>query len=550
MQDVINKVENQTAPSDIEPVLKEVKKLSKLEKFDNAINRCKMAIKDVPDNADLHIELGDLFFEKHRNIYHPSDSIDDAINEYQIALEMKPSDAQLHYKLGRALYLKGYFDKALSYFKTAIKYEKSFAQAYHMLGVIESKRDNLSEAETYFNKAIKVNPLKAAKTHLCLYMLKFNRRFHKKSNSIASKTKALGHLLSASILFPFDGDGVNNIVKSVKTAFTFFPILAKGYYYEKTGLYTSCISLYSTALEKAIGFSPLYIALGDVYKKLNRLEDAINEYRMAVWINPLNLTAYKNLCMTFEELGDYDSAISYYRKLIAFKPNDAVLYSNMANILYLAGDVSAAINAYQTAIILNPNKTWTSVVAQTLGYVYQESQKDYDAAISAYQTASILNPKDIDIYISMGSAFFEKGDLNNALAAYRAALEIEPDNAKVHCNMGYLLWGKNAIPESIGYYKKAVDLDPYYDIAYNNLGVIYLDELGNIEKAIELFEKASEINPNYALAYYNIARALTVKGDKIEAARLFQEAIERNNVSNELDTNEIKERIARLFESE
>ena len=62
-------------------------------------------------------------------------------------------------------------------------------------------------------------------------------------------------------------------------------------------------------------------------------------------------------------------------------------------------DEAQAIKNYQTAITLNPNKRWTSVIAQTLGFVYQENKSDPDAAISAYQTAYVLTPEDIDIYV-------------------------------------------------------------------------------------------------------------------------------------------------------
>ena len=46
-----------------------------------------------------------------------------------------------------------------------------------------------------------------------------------------------------------------------------------------------------------------------------------------------------------------------------------------------------------------------------MGFVYQENKSDPDAAISAYQTAYVLTPEDIDIYVNLGSAFYDKEDL-------------------------------------------------------------------------------------------------------------------------------------------
>jgi tetratricopeptide (TPR) repeat protein len=107
-----------------------------------------------------------------------------------------------------------------------------------------------------------------------------------------------------------------------------------------------------------------------------------------------------------------------------------------------------------------------------------------------------LNPDDVDIYLNLGNVFFEKGSYDNALIVYKKALESSPHNARLHCNLGYLYWGKGNIEEAIKEYEKAIKYDNTYDIAYNNLGVIYLDDLGRIQKAIELFEAARKYNPN------------------------------------------------------
>ncbi|MEW5822002.1 MAG: tetratricopeptide repeat protein [Cyanobacteriota bacterium] len=536
---------------EIKPVIDDIKKLRKSKKFDEAIEKCKKILETWPESAELRIELGDLYFEKHNDVYHASYTIDDAITQYQYALEMKTNSPFVHHKLGNSLLLKGEFEKALSHFKTAIKYKDDFSPPYLMMGVIESKRDNLAEASYYFQKAIDLDPFKSCKAHLQLsFILRQQADRTKTKKKLSFKLNSLKHFFLAFVLFVTDKEAIFDTIKAFRNGYSLLPVILRGHYYERIGFIDRAIELYSNAIEKAVGFPALYISLGDAYRKLNRYEDAVNEYRMAIWLNPSSISAYKNLCSVFEEMGDYESAIKTYKKLLSFRPNDAVLYSNLANILYMKGNVPDAISAYQTALVLNPNKTWTSVVAQTLGYVFQEAKGDYDAAISAYQSATLLNPNDVDIFISLGSAFFDKGDLNNALAAYRSALDIDPNNAKVHCNMGYLLWGKSALNESIASYEMAIRLDPLYDIAYNNLGVIYLDDLGNLDKASELFQRAIEINPNYALAYYNMARLMTIKGDKIEAARYFQIAIDLNSYTNELDTNEIKDRIARLFDSD
>ena len=47
----------------------------------------------------------------------------------------------------------------------------------------------------------------------------------------------------------------------------------------------------------------------------------------------------------------------------------------------MKGDTDAAISHYQSAIMLNPKPDWTSIVAQTLGYIEQNVIKNVDCAI-------------------------------------------------------------------------------------------------------------------------------------------------------------------------
>ena len=102
--------------------------------------------------------------------------------------------------------------------------------------------------------------------------------------------------------------------------------------------------------------------------------------------------------------------------------------------------------------------------------------------------------------------------------------------------------------EAIKSYELAIKYNENYDIAYNNLGVIYLDDLGRVKQAADLFKKSIECNPNYALAHFNLARAIAITGDKIEAAKLYQVAQDINKITNEIDPQDILDKINALFE--
>ena len=105
------------------------------------------------------------------------------------------------------------------------------------------------------------------------------------------------------------------------------------------------------------------------------------------------------------------------------------------------------------------------------------------------------------------------------------------------------------MPDAIQLYEKAISLDCGYEIPVNNLGVIYLDMLGQVHKAIEYFEQALTIDPDYALAYYNLGRAYSFLDLRLEAAHCLRRAQELNLYTRELDNDELTARITHLFDT-
>ncbi len=530
--------------SKLQEIEKKIKKQVKNGNVQNAIELCQIELQNDPTNADLHIRLGDLYLAWHLDIHNSYQYIDEAITEYQRALETYIDSAEIYFKIGQAQYYKGDLDRAVNYLNMAITKDKKLAKAYYLLAETYTKKTHFLEALFNAKHAIKLNPWTSSSAHYLLYNLYKVSSFRNPLTWWKSKFELIMSLLT----LPFDKFAVKNVMRSL-SYLQFLPTLVKGYYLVRKRGLNGAIQLYINAIEKAPGFVPLYCLLGDIYRTIGQYDDAITEYKMAIWLDSLNIPAYRHLCQAYEEQGDYDNAIEMYLKLISILPNMPEFHSNLANLYYIKGEIKEAISHYQTAITLNPNRQWTSIINQTLGFVYQENKGDLDAAISAYQSAYLLTPEDIDICVNLGSAFYDKEDFENALTVYRSALDLDPNNAKIHCNLGFLYWGKGETDEAIKEYELAIANDPMYDIAYNNLGVIYLDDLGYVQKAIELFKKSIECNPNYALAHFNLARAITITGDKIEAAKLYQIAQDINKVTNEIDPQDITNKINNLFQS-
>lgn len=521
---------------------KKIDKFKQQGEIQKAIEYCQNLLTKEPTNTNIHIRLGDLYLDWHLDIYQAKQYIDEAITEYQKAAEVLIDNGEIYYKIGLALFHKGELDKAINYFNIAIEKKANLAQCHYMIANCLKKKDRFQDALEHIDIALKHAKIKTSRIHYSKFRILNSLYF----TSNKKRLQSYFELLMSYILLPFDKEAIK-VVKEKFKWIQIIPTLVSADKYFQSGDLEAAFKCYSDAIDKMPGFSSLYALSGDLYKKAGKFDEAIVEYKMALWIDNLNHSAYAGIVQTYEEMGDYDNAILYYKKYIQIHPHNALLHSNIANLYFMKGEAEAAISHYQTAITINPKADWTSIVAQTVGFIQQNVVKNLDCAIANYQIANALTPKEIDIYISLGSAFYDNEDYNNALVVYRRALELEPKNSKIHCNLGYLYWGMGDMDEAIKEYKLSIEFDPTYDIAHNNLGVIYLDDLVQIQNAIDCFLRATECNPNYALAYYNLGRCYALKNQNIEAAKYFQQAMDINNITNEIDPADIQERLNNLF---
>ena len=187
-------------------------------------------------------------------------------------------------------------------------------------------------------------------------------------------------------------------------------------------------------------------------------------------------------------------------------------------------------------------------MCQSLGTIYAEIKGNMDAAISTYQAGMILDEKNYDLYISLGDVYMASYDIDNAIRTYCDAILLEPENSRGYSKAGIALWEKDYLEEALVSFHKSIELNPNNEYAQNNLGILYLDGLADAEEALEYFESAIELNPNYTLAYFNAGRASQEMGFINDAANYYQMAMDLNKITQELDEEDIKTRLHKLFD--
>lgn len=508
-----------------------------------------------------------------------------AIEYYIDAVKYDPTMPEAYYRLATLMWEQGQIslDTAIEQCKTAVSLAPQNINAHLYTGFFMKLAQDFKSAENEFKSAIKMGKLKSARPRLILSQ-SILQKINSQNGSMTDYINFLYYFLSGSIMLAWDRPAIKMFYKNMSDDISVFTYNTLGKFLEKFKLYPSAENIYRQAITTTNHSEIFYDKMGDLALKNKELELSVDCYRKVLEANPLNREVLIKLATVLQTYfpENTDDAIDCYERLLEFNIDTAQIYYELGHLYLKKEDkinsISAfklavdndsenpfynnslayayskaelyddAIEHYQKAISINPDKEWTSIVCQALGSIYAEVKGNIEAAVSTYQAGIILDPNNYDLYLSLGDIYMADYELDNAIKIYCDAIMLNPEDYRGYSKAGIALWEKDFTEEALVSFHKAIDLNPGNAHAQNNLGIIYLDGLADAQEALEYFENAIEINPNYTLAYFNAGRASQEMGFINDAANYYQMAIDLNKISQDLDEDDIRTRLHKLFD--
>ena len=530
------------------------------------------------------LEKARIAHERYLIRQHRSD-LEEAIENYIDAVKLDPSLPESYYRLASLMWEQGQIsvDTAIEQCKTAVTLAPKNMNAHLYTGFFMKLAEDYKAAEKEFKTAIKTSRLKSGRPRLVLSQT-ILQKINSRNASIGDYLNFLYYFLSGSLMLAWDRPTMKMLYKNISDDFTVFSYHTLGKFMETFKLYPTAENIYKKAVTETNHNEIFYNKMGDLALKNNEVSLAVDCYRKVLEADNLNREVLIKLATVLQTYfpENTDETIDCYEKLLEFDIDSAQIYYELGH-LYLRKDdkinsVSAfklalerdsenpfynnslayayakaelyddAITHYKKAISLNPDAEWTSIVCQALGSLYAEVKGNIEAAVSTYQAGIILAPDNYDLYISLGDVYMAVYDLDNAIRSYCDAISLCPENYRGYTKAGLALWEKDYVEEALVSYHKAIELNPSNEFAQNNLGIIYMDGIGDAAEALEYFERAIELNANYTLAYFNAGRASQAMGFINDAANYYQMAIDLNQMTNDIDEEDVRNRLYKLFE--
>jgi tetratricopeptide (TPR) repeat protein len=179
------------------------------------------------------------------------------------------------------------------------------------------------------------------------------------------------------------------------------------------------------ALELAPEDADTVYQAANAFVRLGKVDEAIEMYKKVARLDPaFSISVYASLGYAYGVKGDEAKCLENYLMALQLNPNYSLIQYNVANIYEQRQELDNAVSHYQKAIQGNP-QDYQAIYR--LGLVYSMQQK-WQLAQAQFLEASRLNPSTIEPHLGLGKVQLALGDKSAAKAQFQWVLERAPTN--------------------------------------------------------------------------------------------------------------------------
>ena len=127
--------------------------------------------------------------------------------------------------------------------------------------------------------------------------------------------------------------------------------------YARNHVWKDKIRLWEDVVRKSPDKARPHNSLGVAYEEQGRLDEAFNEYQVALKLDPDHPLAYYNLGNVYFAQGQYNEAVREYQTSLRLDPYNAPAHNNLGNSYLQLGRLDEAVREFQTALEIDPDFT-------------------------------------------------------------------------------------------------------------------------------------------------------------------------------------------------
>ena len=278
---------------------------------------------------------------------------------------------------------------------------------------------------------------------------------------------------------------------------------------------------FSAFLAVVPGDIPALLHRADAYRLANRLEEALDGYRLVISRSAEIAQAYCGAGQILYRLGEFESAVQYLQAAVRLAPGYGKARYVLGQALRNRERPNEARRELQLAEqYRNQEPPLHDPLARVLDRARIGAIEalhrgidllqvgEVDTAIELLSTAIRIEPTLAEGHAQLGAALLQQGELEAAEASLRRALALEPNYVDAVYHLGLIAHRRQDYAGAVGYFQSTVQLRAEHFDAHLGLGTD-LARVQQAELAVDHLGRANQLRPRDPRPYRRLASVLS-----------------------------------------
>ena len=326
--------------------------------------------------------------------FHKAGLFSNADHFYNFVLKKKPDHPYANHNQGVLCLDMGKVKDSLKFLQLALQTNPNEFQfwASYIEALIQSNQITL--ANKFYNRALELGANKQVFMDLKgkLDEINFNISNSNKINVNGDPSEIEINKILQLMKFGNFSEALNKtkiLLVNYTNSFVLYNLSGSIYY--KLNLLDNALENFKIAIKLKPYAHEIYLNIGNVYKSLKDFEMAFVSFEKALNCNPNLAEAYNCIGLTHKEKNNYDKSIFNFKNAINLNQNNSLYFNNLGSTFALMGRFDEAIDSYYKSLSINTNFNVKIIISELL----LREKKDAKNSLIMLEDALRDNPMDV-----------------------------------------------------------------------------------------------------------------------------------------------------------
>ncbi len=257
---------------------------------------------------------------------------------------------------------------------------------------------------------------------------------------------------------------------------------------------------------------PVAFNLAGVYARNNNLALALQNYDLALRIDPSSIDAMTQAAITAEKKADLEHSLSYWMRAKKLEPESPEVLLGFGRVCLKMDLLEDAETSLTKAASFKPQDPSYQYLLASV----KVGKKQFDSAERLLDALVKKSPGDAQLQYALGSVLYLEGHLPEAASHLSESSRLQPKQAASNYYLALIARDQGKDTEAMQILEKLLEEYPNHAPSRETLGELLMAAQRYPEAEANL-EKAVTLNPSSVKANYQLGLLLSRMGKKAEA---------------------------------